>query len=69
MATGKTHAKYIKVYLEDKGTAAVDVTASVDDISTVGLTYEESDVTAYSDGVRNFVLGQARRTDYPVRPA
>lgn len=57
MATGKTNARYIVVYLDDTGGTARDLSASVSNISSVGLTYDEADVTAYSDGVRNFTLG------------
>lgn len=57
MATGKTNAKHIRVYVDDSTPSAQDISASVSSISGVGLTYEEQDVTAYSDGVVNFVLG------------
>jgi hypothetical protein len=57
MATGKTNARYIKVLLDDTGGTARDISASVSDISSVGLDYATQDVTAYSDGVVNFTLG------------
>jgi len=57
MATGKTNARHILVYVDDSGSTARDITAAVSNISGVGLTYEETDVTGYSDGVRNFTLG------------
>lgn len=57
MATGKTNARYIKVFFDNSAGAAQNISASVSDISSVGLQYDESDVTAYSDGVRNFTLG------------
>ena len=52
MATGKTSARYIRVSFNSQ-----DISASVSDISGVGLDYEQQDVTAYSDGVKNFTLG------------
>jgi hypothetical protein len=57
MATGKTNAKHIRVLVDDNTPTAQDVSASVSNISGVGLTYAEQDVTAYSDGVVNFTLG------------
>ena len=57
MATGKTNARYITVDLDNIADSATDITASVSDISGVGLDFNTSDVTAYSDGVVNFTLG------------
>ena len=57
MATGKTNARWITIDLDDSAGAVKDITTGVLDISGVGLTYEESDVTGYSDGVKNFTLG------------
>jgi hypothetical protein len=57
MATGKTNARYIKVLLDDVGDSNRDISASVSDVSGVGLDYSPTDVTAYSDGVINFTLG------------
>ena len=57
MATGKTNARYIKVSIDDIGDSARDISASVSDVSGVGLDFATQDVTAYSDGVINFTLG------------
>lgn len=57
MATGKTNARYIRVSFDDTGGTARDISASVSNISGVGLENQTDDVTAYSDGVRNFTLG------------
>ena len=57
MATGKTNARHIRVFVDDSTPTQRDISASVTSISGVGLTYAESDVTAYSDGVVNFTLG------------
>lgn len=56
MATGKTNAKHIRVLVDTTG-GPQDVSSGVSNISGVGLTYAEQDVTAYSDGVVNFTLG------------
>jgi len=55
--TGKTNARHIRVYLDDVGASARDISASVSNISGVGLVFDEQNVTCYSDGVVNFVLG------------
>ena len=52
MATGKTNSRWIRVTFNSQ-----DLSASVSNISSVGLTYAETDVTAYSDGVVNFTMG------------
>jgi len=57
MATGKTNARWIRVSVDDSGDTARDISASVSNVSEVGLSYEETDVTGYSDGVINFTLG------------
>lgn len=54
---GKTNSKHIRVSVDDSGGTARDISASVSSVSGVGLTYAETDVTAYSDGVINFTLG------------
>jgi hypothetical protein len=57
MATGKTNSKHIRVYVDDSGGSARDISASVGDVTGTGLSYNETDVTAFSDGVVNFTLG------------
>ena len=57
MATGKTNAKHIRVKLDDSVPTLRDISAGVAQVSGVGLTYAEQDVTAYSDGIINFTLG------------
>ena len=56
--TGRTHAKYIQVYLDNSGGTLTEITAQCNTIGTVGLTYETQDVTAFSDGAKNIVIGQ-----------
>ena len=56
--TGRTHAKHITVKLDNSGGTLTDITAYVNSIGTVGLTFDTVDVTAFSDGVKNIVIGQ-----------
>jgi len=56
--TGRTHAKHITVKLDNSGGTLTDITAYTNNIGTIGLNYETQDVTAFSDGVRNIVIGQ-----------
>jgi hypothetical protein len=53
--TGKTHAKHIDFRLEDAGGAMRSI--PVNSISGIGLTYEELDLTAFQDAIKNSVLG------------
>jgi hypothetical protein len=56
--TGRTHSKYIGVFLDNSGGTLTDISAYVNSVGTVGVTYETQDVTAFSDGVKNIVIGQ-----------
>ena len=56
--TGRTHSKHIGVFLDNAAGTLTDITAYVNTVGTIGLTYETQDVTAFSDGVKNIVIGQ-----------
>jgi hypothetical protein len=56
--TGRTHAKHITVKLDNAAGTLTDITPYVNSIGTVGLTFETQDVTAFSDGTKNIVIGQ-----------
>lgn len=56
--TGRTHAKHITVKLDNSGGTLTDITAYTNTVGTVGLTFETQDVTAFSDGTKNIVIGQ-----------
>ena len=57
-STGRTHAKWITVKLDNSGGTLTDITAYVNQIGQFGLTYDTQDVTAFSDGAKNIVIGQ-----------
>jgi hypothetical protein len=56
--TGRTHSKHITVKLDNAAGTLTDITPYVNSIGTVGLTFETQDVTAFSDGTKNIVIGQ-----------
>ena len=56
--TGRTHSKHIGVFLDNSSGTLTDITAYTNTVGTVGLTYETQDVTAFSDGTKNIVIGQ-----------
>jgi len=56
--TGRTHAKHITVKLDNSAGTLTDITAYTNSIGTVGLTFDTQDVTAFSDGSKNIVIGQ-----------
>jgi hypothetical protein len=62
MSTGKTNAKWIRVWVEDSGTTLRDISTDVTDVN-MPITVASTDVTGYSDGVINFTVGQP---DQPV---
>ena len=57
-STGRTHAKWITVKLDNSGGTLTDITAYVNTVGQFGLTYDTQDVTAFSDGSKNIVIGQ-----------
>jgi hypothetical protein len=57
-STGRTNAKHISVKLDNAAGTFTDITAYVNNVGTVGLTHETTDVTAFSDGVKNVTIGQ-----------
>jgi hypothetical protein len=56
--TGRTHAKHIGVFLDNSSGTLTNITPYVNNIGTVGLSYDTQDVTAFSDGAKNIVIGQ-----------
>ena len=56
MATGKTNARWIRVWVDDEVPTLRDISAAVNDVN-MPWTVESSDVTGYSDGVINFTVG------------
>ena len=62
MATGKTNAQHIRVWVEDEVPTLRDISASCSDVN-MPITVANEDVTGYSDGVINFTVGQP---DQPI---
>jgi hypothetical protein len=58
MATGRTNAKWIQVFLDNSAGVLTEITAYVSSVGTLGLTYDTTNVTAYGDFVKNFTVGQ-----------
>ena len=56
MSTGKTNAKWIRVFCDDEVPTLRDISASVTDV-TMPIASNNTDVTGYSDGVINFTMG------------
>lgn len=56
--TGRTHSKYITAKVDNSGGTLTDLSAYVNTVGTLGLTFDTQDVTAFSDAVKNVVLGQ-----------
>lgn len=55
--TGRTHAKWLTVKLNNSSAALTDISAYVNTVGQFGLTYDTQDVTAFSNAVKNIVLG------------
>jgi hypothetical protein len=56
--TGRTNSKHITVKLDNAAGTLTDISAYVNTVGTLGLTYDKQDVTAFSDGAKNIVIGQ-----------
>jgi hypothetical protein len=57
MTTGRTVARFCKFQIEDSGGALRDV--AIRTFGDVGLTYDEVDLSAVQELVKNFLTGQA----------
>ena len=62
MATGKTNAQWVRVWVDDEVPTLRDISASCSSVE-LPWTVESSDVTGFSDGVINVTVG---RPDTPV---
>ena len=60
MATGRTSPRFSKFQIEDSGGVLRDV--PVNSFGSVGLTYDEVDVSALQELVKSFMSGQASFT-------
>lgn len=56
--TGRTHSKWLTVKINNASNALTDISAYTNTIGQFGLTYDTQDVTAFSDAVKNIVVGQ-----------
>lgn len=56
--TGRTHSKWLTVKVDNSSGTLTDITAYTNTVGQFGLTYDTQDVTAFSDAVKNIVLGQ-----------
>ena len=57
MATGKTNAKYIRVWVDDETNTLQDISSDVTNVD-IPQVWNQTDVTGYSDGVINITVGQ-----------
>lgn len=55
--TGRTHSKWLTVKVDNGAGTLTDISAFVNTISAFGLTFDTQDVTAFSDFVKNVVIG------------
>jgi hypothetical protein len=55
--TGRTHSKWLTVLLDNNSGTLTDLSAYVNTVGQFGKTYDTQDVTAFSDGVKNIVIG------------
>ena len=56
--TGRTNAKFITLKIGNTSDVLTDITPYIHNVGQVGLTFDSPDVTAYSDGVKNVMIGQ-----------
>lgn len=55
MATGRTVTKWMRFGIDDSGGTPREI--PVDSVGPVGFTFDEVDVTAYQDAVKNYLSG------------
>jgi hypothetical protein len=57
MATGKTNAKYIRVWVDDETNTLRDISSDVTNVD-IPQVWDQTDVSGYSDGVTNITVGR-----------
>jgi hypothetical protein len=57
MATGKTNAKYIRVWVDDETNTLRDISGDVTNVD-IPQVWDQTDVSGYSDGVTNITVGR-----------
>lgn len=55
--TGRTHSKYTQFWLDNSSGTLTNLSAYANSVGAVGLDYEVTDVTAFSDQAKNFLTG------------
>jgi hypothetical protein len=56
--TGRTNKKWLQVFLSNSSQVLTEITAYTSSVGSMGLTYDTTDVTAYSDFIKNVTVGQ-----------
>jgi hypothetical protein len=52
--TGRTHSKYVTVKVDNSGGTLTDISAYVNTVGALGMTFDTQDVTAFSDAVKTW---------------
>lgn len=55
--TGRMHSKHTQFWLDNSSGTLTNLSAYADNVGAVGLDHETVDVTAFSDSVKNFLIG------------
>lgn len=55
--TGRSNNKFIGFFLDNSSGTLTDLTAYTKDVGDVGPDYDKMDVTAFSDGSKNYTIG------------
>lgn len=55
--TGRSNNKFIGFFLDNSAGTLTDLTAYTKDVGDVGFEYDKQDVTALSDGAKNYTIG------------
>jgi len=55
--TGRTHSKFVIVKIGNSSDVVTDITPYINNVAEVGAAFDEVDVSAWSDGAKNFVIG------------
>lgn len=55
--TGRTHSKFVTIKIGNSSDVVTDITPYINNLGEIGAVFDSVDVSAWSDGAKNYVIG------------